>query len=229
MSLTMTLDFWKFNHWLPARIAAGVLILAVLAIWDWRKRGLAATRWREYSLLLFTIAAAMIYGIVNDQITSRISWEYFYYGKELDEILGPQTPPDSWRLSLQAARIGMMATWSAGAVIGVAILIANNPRRTLPQLSYPILLRLLPMIAIITIAFAILGGVLGYFGLLTPLQQDFGDMVAEDLWRPRRFMCTWGIHLGGYVGGVIAILWSVYRIHLLRRYTVDHGKRHEHP
>src|SRR5436190_9095757 len=92
----MTVDFWRSNYWLAARIAAGVLVFAALAIWDWRRHGAAATRWREYCFLLITIVAAMIYGIINDQITSRISWEYFYYGKELQQILGARTPPDSW-------------------------------------------------------------------------------------------------------------------------------------
>ena len=62
----------------PYRITFGLLVLAALAILDWYQKGPAATRWREYLFLLLCVAVAMAYGIANDQITSRISWEYFY-------------------------------------------------------------------------------------------------------------------------------------------------------
>jgi len=32
---------------------------------------------------------------------------------------------------------------------------------------------------------------------------DFEDMARADVFRPRRFICTWGVHLGGYVGGFL--------------------------
>ena len=56
---------------------------------DLVNKGRNATRWREYGFLALCVAVAIVYGIVNDQITSRISWEYFYYGKDLAPILGP--------------------------------------------------------------------------------------------------------------------------------------------
>jgi hypothetical protein len=86
-------------------------------------------------VLAAAVGAAMLYGIVNDQITSTISWEYFYYGKELDKMLGPQTPPQQWPLRWEAAKVGMKATWTAGLIFGVVLLLANNPFRTLPRLK----------------------------------------------------------------------------------------------
>src|SRR4051794_25441713 len=125
------MPFWTWlihsTAGLFARIAAGIAIFAGLAIVDWRKHGSKATRWREYAFLVTGVIVAMLYGVVNGQITCTISWEYFYYGKELAAELGPTTPPDSPRLHLAAAIVGMKATWSAGLLIGVAILLANNP------------------------------------------------------------------------------------------------------
>ena len=46
-------------------------------------------------------------------------------------------------------------------------------------------------------------GILGYGGFLTHLSADFEDMAGADVFRPQRFMCTWGIHLRGYLGGFL--------------------------
>src|ERR1700677_665659 len=120
----------------PLRISVCLAILIALAIMDYYQKGPQSTRWREYLFLLLCVAVATAYGALNDQITSRISWEYFYYGKELSPILGPQTPPDPLALSLQAARIGAEASWWAGLVIGAVMLIANNPGRRNAPLPY---------------------------------------------------------------------------------------------
>jgi hypothetical protein len=65
---------------LLTRILAGTAIFAVLALIDLRKNGRSATRWREYSVLLIAVLAALVYGAINDQITVTISPEYFLYG-----------------------------------------------------------------------------------------------------------------------------------------------------
>jgi membrane associated rhomboid family serine protease len=218
------LDALRSNYWLGGRVVAGILVLAGLAIWDRRRNREKATRWREYLFLVAATLVAMAYGVINDQITSRISWEYFYYGKELEEKLGQATPPDRARLSWEAAKIGMMATWSAGLVAGVALLLANNPKKDRRQLSYRELVGVLPRLLVITIAFAVMGGILGYLGALTFIGDDFRVMVQEDLFRPRRFMCAYGVHLGGYVGGAVAIVYSVWRVRRLRARASSRGE-----
>ncbi|MGD0463029.1 MAG: hypothetical protein ABSB74_11145 [Tepidisphaeraceae bacterium] len=194
------------------RILAGVGILMVLALTDLLRHGRDATRWREYAFLVLCTAVAMFYGIVNDQITSRISWEYFYYGKDLAPIIGSDTPPNPNALQWQAARIGAAATWWAGLVIGAAMLIANNPSPRHRQLSYARLIARLPGIMGIVALTAIVVGIAGHYYLLNWISQDFRDLTADHMWRPRRFMTTYGIHLGGYFGGAIAVVCSVIGI-----------------
>jgi hypothetical protein len=196
----------------PWRISFCVAVLVVLAILDLREKGKSATRWREYTFLALCAAVAMVYGIVNDQITSRISWEYFYYGKDLANILGPQTPPDPLALSLQALRIGVAATWWSGLIIGAGMLIANNPGRSGPQLPYPRLIARLPAVILITIAFAVIFGFAGYYYLLNDLSPDFKELTASNYWRPHRFMAVYGVHLGGYVGGAMSLIYSISSI-----------------
>jgi hypothetical protein len=198
------------------RITVGVAIFIVLAVADIQRAGKAATRWREYGVLLAAVAVAISYGIINDQITSRISWEYFYYGKSLDAVLGPATPPNLSALHWQAIRIGTEATWSAGLIFGVVLLLANNPRPGLPQLRNRELIKLLPMIVLVTAAAGVVGGFCGYHGWLTSMDSDFGAMVQADLYRPRRFMCAWGVHLGGYAGGALGTVIAALRVFRLR-------------
>ncbi len=197
-------------HWflyspagLAIRIAIGLCIFAALAIIDLHRHGRSATRWREYTVLLIAVFAAVVYGVLNDQITSRISWEYFYYGKELDKVLGSVVPPDPHALHLQAAKVGVEATWSAGLIFGVVLLLANNPLGNWPRLRNRELVKLLPLIILITAAAGVLLGELGYHGYLTFLQSDFVDMTRGDIFHPRRFICAWGVHLGGYLGGLL--------------------------
>src|SRR5271170_2430723 len=191
------------NGGLAVRIIAGCCIFTALAIADLARHGRSATRWREYAVLAAAVGAAMLYGVVNDQITSAISWEYFYYGKELDKVLGPATPPQAWGLHWEAAKVGLKATWSAGLIFGVVLLLSNNPFRNLPRLRNRELLGMLPIIVITAAGLGIIGGLLGYGGFLSPLSADFQEMLRADIFRPRRFICTWGIHLGGYVGGFL--------------------------
>ncbi len=145
----------------------------------------------------------MGYGVVNDLITSRISWEYFYYGKGLMQSLGPATPPDPAALAWGAAKVGIKAAGSAGLIIAAILLMANNPRPGLPQLPYRRLMGWVARIFLACLLFSIALGLGGYCGLLTGVSSEFGDMVRRDEWRPYRFMAVFGTHLGGYVGGAI--------------------------
>lgn len=186
---------------LLARILAGAAVFAILAAVDLKRRGRAATRWREYAVLLAAVAAALAYGAVNDQVTVTISREYFLYGKELYKAIGenPTDPVLRWG----AAKVGLKATWSVGLILGVALLVANNPWRGRPRLRYRRLVARLPVMVAAAAAVGVAGGLAGYAGWLTGLQSHFGDLVRANLWHPRRFMATWGVHLGGYVGGLL--------------------------
>jgi hypothetical protein len=152
-------------------------------------------------VLVVSVLAALIYGAINDQVTVTISPEYFIYGKELDHVIG-ENPPMG-RLRYEAGKVGLKATWTAGLIFGVVLLIANNPYRSLPRLRNRQLLMYLPVIVLTAAACGTLGGWLGHRGYLTRLDSDFKLMVDANMYRPYRFMSTWGVHLGAYVGGLI--------------------------
>jgi hypothetical protein len=204
--------WFKSDASLPLRIAAGAVFFVTWALFDLRRHGRRATRWREYLFLLAAVAVAMTYGVINDQITSRLSWEYFYYGKGLDALLGPRTPPDLARLSWEAAKIGMKATWTVGLIIGVALLIANNPSLNRPRLRYAQLITRMLLILLCTIAFAVALGAAGGAGWFPWLLDDAQEILHHDHPRVTRFLLVYGIHLGGYAGGLVGTIAAVISI-----------------
>ncbi|MFI5380385.1 MAG: hypothetical protein ACHRHE_13885 [Tepidisphaerales bacterium] len=215
----MGYTFWQWllhsDGGLMLRVGIGVAILSTLAIVDVRRHGPAARRWREYLFLLAAAGVAMVYGVANDQITVSISWEYFYYGKGIEQVLGAAVPPPMAGLRWEAAKIGLKAAWSVGLAAGVVLLLANNPSRRWRQLPMKTLYRLLAVILIGPVLGAIAGGVLGRMGVVAHLSADLADLVRLNLWRPRSFLCVSGIHLGAYAGGIVATLlaaaWIVKR------------------
>ena len=195
------------------RIGIGALIFLILGLLDLRRNGRQARRWREYLFLLACVLAALCYGAANDLITVRISPEYFLYGKELSPLV--EKHPD--RLPWEATKVGLKATWTVGLLIGVACLIANNPRRDRLSLTYGQLGRRVAVVFGSALTCALLLGVIGFKGGLVASSVDFQEMVARDQFRPYRFMAVFGIHLGGYVGGLIGAIVAVISIRRARR------------
>jgi len=217
---------WLFTseEGLAWRIAGGVAVFAALAVWDVCRNGRAARRWKEYVFLLTAVATACAYGIVNDQLTVRISWEYYVYGKELMQYLAPDGAVNHAGLRAEAVGVGAAATWWCGLLFGAAILLVNNPRPHRPAVSFARLYAMLPVVLAAAAVLAAVGGVLGWSGRLA---WAFPEGVPDE-WRPHRLMCVWGMHLGGYLGGVLGtVLACGHVLHrratMRRRQTVDSG------
>ena len=132
-------------------------------------------------------------------------------------MLGPTIPPDRAAMSWEAAKIGMMATWSVGLLLGAAMLIANNPRPNRPPVHFSRLVIVLPVVLGLTCISAFIFGLLGWFGALNWMSTDFVEMWKTNIFRPRHFTAAWGAHLGGYIGGLLGGAYAVWRIVRQRR------------
>jgi len=207
---------WVSDGGLALRVCAGLLVLGGFLAVDVVRKGWAGSRRvREYGFLGMAALAAAAYGVLNDLVTVGVSWEYFYYGKELGERFGYELPPDLAALRTAALVLGAKASWSAGLIFGLALVVANNPGRVGPELAFGRLARLLPLLVVATASAALVGGLLGWGGAFDGVWSALGSGQA---WiRPRPFLSVWGAHLGAYVGGVAACGAAVVWVRRRRR------------
>ena len=183
------------------RVMLGVLFFIILGLVDYWRHPSNPRRAKEYLFLFSCAGIAMAYGVVHDFVTYHISPDYFIWGKGIESAVDG--------FNLDVVKLALMAAWSAGLIAGVVLLIANNPRRGQPQLSYP---------ALYSQGLVPLGGSMvfgGTFGLLCfAFALRFSDYLPnlQDSPAERRFMTTWGIHVGSYLGGAVGLILAAVRI-----------------
>ena len=135
----------------------------------------------------------MIYGIVHDQFTARICIEYF---TEFHPPIFATTSP-----TLLALGWGVIATWWAGAIIGLLLLISAR-FGSLPPFAannlLPLIVRLMAAMGICAVA----AGLIGYF--LAPVPHELADTLAPSL--QRRFLADWWAHGASYASGFLGSL-----------------------
>src|SRR2546428_5874010 len=84
--------------------------------------------------ILLRILAAVVYGILHDQVTARVCVEYFTIGHA--PIFGTDDP------TLLGLGWGVLATWWMGLLLGVPLAVAaragSRPKRSVGSLLRPI-------------------------------------------------------------------------------------------
>jgi hypothetical protein len=149
------------------------------------------------------IIAAIAYGIVHDEITSRVCVEYFTVFHP--PVFHTQSP------TLLGIGWGLVATWWVGLILGTLVALAARagpyPTATFDQIV-PLLVRVLIGMACCAVIF----GVLGYF--FGSMPAAFAQMIPTDL--DRRFLADWWAHNASYASGLLGGL-TACAIILLRR------------
>jgi hypothetical protein len=139
-------------------------------------------------IVLACTLAAIVSGIIHDQVTARICVEYFTVFHP--PIFLTHSP------TLLACGWGVVATWWAGAIVGMLIGIAARFGRR-AQLEAR---DLLPMIACLLLFMAICAvafGVIGYYeGVMPP---EIYTMLPVSM--HRRFLADWWAHSASYASG----------------------------
>jgi cytochrome bd-type quinol oxidase subunit 2 len=54
------------------RIALLLLLMSVVAAFDWRRKRQSATKWKEYGFVIVSGVIGALFGLLNDLVTSTI-------------------------------------------------------------------------------------------------------------------------------------------------------------
>lgn len=188
------------------RLVALLVVMALGAGADLAARGRAARRPREYAFLLAAGALGAAFALLCDQVTSRLSPEYFVIGKGLDP--GPGFARAVVTLSLQAGFV-------AGVVLGGVLLLSDQPRPDRPTLPLPrLLLRAgWPLLGALLLApvGALVLPPLDPLGLRRELGPHLPAGALEGLLR------VWGGHAGLYAGGLAGTIAGALEVRRRRR------------
>lgn len=149
-------------------------------------------------IVLLCIGAAIVYGILHDQITARICVEYFTIGHP---PIGTDDP------TLLAFAWGVIATWWAGLIIGLPLAIAAQAGSA-PPVGARSLVRPIAVLLGVMAVCATLAGIVGNWAarqgavtLLEPMASRVPPArhvaFLTDLWIHN------GSYLSGFVGGFV--------------------------
>ncbi len=149
--------------------------------------------------MLLSIAAAICYGIVHDQVTARICVEYFTV------FHPPVFPTDN--PTLLGLGWGVIATWWLGAILGVVLAFSaragHRRKSSASELMRPVML-LLVVMAISAILAGTTGYVLARAGVIAPPVWITGRLEQHSY---NAFMADWWAHNASYaaatLGGIV--------------------------
>ena len=141
-------------------------------------------------IVFVCVLASVLYGIVHDQFTARICIEYFTVFHP--PVFATQSP------TLLGIGWGIIATWWAGAIIGVLLstVAQSGPRNKLRAAQLiPLVTRLMVFMALCATLF----GVIGYFWGSLPA--EFSGVLPRN--EERRFLADWWAHNASYASGFV--------------------------
>jgi hypothetical protein len=156
-------------------------------------------------IVLASILAAVVYGIVHDQVTARVCVEYFTIGHP--PVFHTDDP------TLLGIGWGIIATWWVGAMLGVPLAIVaragSRPKRDVKSLIRPI-----AILMIVNAICAALAGTIGWVAAKRGLLR-LPDFVAISVPTDKQVSCMadlWAHNSSyaiGFAGGliVLAFVW----------------------
>lgn len=145
-------------------------------------------------IVLLSIAAAVVYGISQDQITARICVEYFTVGHErLIAFESPTVLGFFW---------GTVATWWVGLPLGVGLAVASRAGAR-PKLAWRDVVRPIGVLILVVAVAAAAAGVAGFLlaesGAIR-LTPRFASRVPME--RHSGFLADGAAHLMAYAMGI---------------------------
>lgn len=168
---------------------------------------------RFLAIIVLCVLAAVLYGIVHDQITARVCIEYFTVAHP--RIIESRDP------TLLGLVWGVVATWWVGLILGVLLAIAaragSRPKRSVASLLCPI-----GCLLVVMGMGAGLAGALGW-----SLGEDFLSVADPYMAKRvpgeshRAFVLDAAAHLASYALAFIGGLFLIVRVWWSRRSLVS--------
>jgi hypothetical protein len=168
-----------------------------------------------FKIVLLGIAAAVVYGVLHDQVTARVCVEYFTIGHP--PIFHTDDP------TLLGLGWGVIATWWVGLILGVMVAAAAR-LGSLPKLPARALVKPIALMMVVVGVLALLAGVAGY------LLARQGALWLADSIPPAKhvpFLADLWAHTAsygfGFLGGVVLVVrtlfvrWKLYLSELRTR------------
>jgi hypothetical protein len=159
-------------------------------------------------IVLLCVAAAVAYGIVHDQVTARVSLEYF-------TVFHPRVV-DSESPTVLALVWGVLATWWVGVILGVVVAAAARwgprPRVGAREVARPLFLSL-AVVGVLAAVAGVVGWQMGRSGTFRVAEPYASRIAAE---RHDRFLAALWAHNASYLGGALAGLWLAVRTYRRR-------------
>lgn len=169
---------------------------------------------KAFSRIVFlTIASAVLYGLIHDQVTARICIEYFTVGHP--RMIASEDP------TVLGLYWGIAATWWAGLMIGIPLGLSARIGRW-PKLTGR---KLLPGIVVLLVTMATMATITGTLAgtarndMLRQIAPEFAEQISPD--RHHLFLADMVAHstsyLVGFVGGIVLISVTIVKRSRLAR------------
>lgn len=149
-------------------------------------------------IVISTLGAAILYGVIHDLITAHLCVEYFTIGHP--RIINSESPV------LLALTWGVIATWWLALPMGLLIAGVNHFGKK-PSLEYKKVLKLIVRLMLVMSGIALFAGLMGYmFAELHIIHLDFelGDKI--DSAKHSKFLAAGWAHTSSYLSGSIGSL-----------------------
>jgi hypothetical protein len=167
-----------------------------------------------FKIVLFSIGAAIVYGIVHDQVTAHICVEYF-------TVAHPPVFPTRSQFWL-AVGWGIIATWWVGLILGVLLALAARVGKyrklALADLRRSILF-LMAFSGITALLAGMLGGLLAASDLII-LSDEWADRIPPG--KHVAFLAVGWAHSASYMCGALGGLLVIGRTIAARRKHAEH-------
>lgn len=163
---------------------------------------------KSVQIIVMATMAAIIYGVLHDQVTARVCLEYFtVFHPPVFATANPTLLGLGW---------GIIATWWVGLPLGVVLALAarvgSQPSRLVAQdLVRPVIVTLL-VVGCLAFLAGCVGWVLASWGAISVPPFVAARILAS---QHPRFMAAWWAHsasyLAGALGGIVLAIVTVIR------------------